>query len=116
MVGAFKLNAQRGNLLKSVNKARPQKPLPAGSELDTSGIKNEIDLRGMYGDEALSEIDKYFDRVLLAGLHRVRVIHGKGTGALRLKITDYLKKNASVKSFHLAEWNEGGTGVTIVEL
>ncbi|HTK83345.1 MAG TPA: endonuclease MutS2 [Bacteroidota bacterium] len=116
MVGAFKLNAQRGNLQKSASKSVPRKPVSSGPELDTSEVKNEIDLRGMFGEEALTEIDKYFDKVMLAGLHRVRVIHGKGTGALRRKITDYLKNNASVKSFHLGEWNEGGTGVTIVEL
>ncbi|MBI1807266.1 MAG: endonuclease MutS2 [Ignavibacteria bacterium] len=79
-------------------------------------IKREIDLRGMYGDEAISAIDKFLDDAVLAGLHRVDLIHGKGTGALRRKINEYLKKNSSIKSFRLGEWNEGGTGVTVVEL
>ena len=84
--------------------------------MDPSAVQPEIDLRGMYGEEALEAIDKFLDSAVLSGLHRVDIIHGKGTGALRKKVTEYLKKNPSVKSFRLGEWNEGGTGVTVVEL
>jgi DNA mismatch repair protein MutS2 len=70
----------------------------------------------MYGDEAVAEVDKLIDQAIITGLHRIDIIHGKGTGALRKKITDYLKNNSSIKSFRLGEWNEGGTGVTVVEL
>jgi len=82
----------------------------------TIEIKKEIDLRGMYGDEAIAEVDKFIDQAIISGLHRIDIIHGKGTGALRKKITEYLKNNSSIKSFRLGEWNEGGTGVTVVEL
>ena len=84
--------------------------------IEASEIKREVDLRGLYGDEAIDRIDKFLDDALLAGLHRVDIIHGKGTGALRKRVGEYLKKHKSVKSFRLGEWNEGGTGVTVVEL
>ncbi len=79
-------------------------------------VKQELDLRGMYGDESVDAIDKFFDEAVLTGLHRVDIIHGKGTGALRKRVTEYLKHDTRVKSFRLGEWNEGGMGVTIVEL
>jgi DNA mismatch repair protein MutS2 len=78
--------------------------------------KNEIDLRGMYGDEAISAVEKFISDALVTGLHRVDIIHGKGTGALRKRITAFLKSNSAIKSFRLGEWNEGGAGVTVVEL
>ena len=76
----------------------------------------DLDLRGMTGDEALPLIDKFIDSALLAGLNRIDIIHGKGTGALRKKVTDFLSKHPRVRSFRLGEWNEGGTGATVVEL
>ena len=76
----------------------------------------EIDLRGMYGEEAIAAVDKFLDDAMLAGLHRVDIIHGKGTGALRKKISEHLKTLSGIKSFRLGEWNEGGGGVTVVEL
>jgi DNA mismatch repair protein MutS2 len=61
-------------------------------------------------------VDKFLDTAMLAGLHRVDIIHGKGTGALRKKITEFLSHHPRVKTFRLGEWNEGGTGATVVEL
>ena len=78
--------------------------------------KTEIDLRGMYGDEALIAIEQFFDSAIISGVHKVNLIHGKGTGALRRKINDYLKNHTGIKSFRLGDWNEGGSGVTVVEL
>jgi len=75
-----------------------------------------LDLRGKMGEEALPLVDKFLDDALLAGLQKVDIIHGKGTGALRKKVTEYLSHHPRVKSFRLGEWNEGGTGATIVEL
>ena len=79
-------------------------------------VKNEIDLRGMYGDEAVEAVERFISDAVVSGLHRVDIIHGKGTGALRKRVTAYLKGNPSIKSFRLGEWNEGGSGVTVVEL
>ncbi len=70
----------------------------------------------MYGDEAVSAVEKFISDALVTGLHRVDIIHGKGTGALRKRITSFLKTNSAIKSFRLGEWNEGGAGVTVVEL
>ena len=79
-------------------------------------VPRELDLRGMTGDEALPLIDKFIDDAILAGLHRIDIIHGKGTGALRRKVTDFLSTHPRVRSFRLGEWNEGGVGATVVEL
>jgi DNA mismatch repair protein MutS2 len=76
----------------------------------------EIDLRGLTFDEAQPLLDKYLDDVYLTGLENVSVIHGKGTGALRIKIQNYLKTHDHVKSFRLGNWDEGSYGVTIVEM
>lgn len=79
-------------------------------------VKQDLDVRGMTGDEALPLVDKFIDDAVLAGLHRIDIIHGKGTGALRKKVTDFLAAHPRVKSYRLGEWNEGGTGATVVEL
>ncbi len=78
--------------------------------------KTEIDLRGFMGEEAVSKVQHFLDDAVVAGLHRVDIIHGKGTGALRKRVADFLKTYPHVKSYRLGEWNEGGTGVTVVEL
>mgnify|MGYP000196251355 CR=1 FL=1 len=65
-------------------------------------------------DEAIAELDKYLDDAYLAHIPSVRVVHGKGTGALRKGIHNYLRRVKYVSSFHLAEFGEGDAGVTIV--
>jgi DNA mismatch repair protein MutS2 len=79
-------------------------------------VPTDLDLRGMNGEEALPLVDKFIDTATLAGLHRIDIIHGKGTGALRKKVTEFLAAHPRVKSYRLGEWNEGGTGATVVEL
>ena len=79
-------------------------------------IKPEINLLGMTVDEAVTALDKYLDDACLSHLNQVRVVHGKGTGALRKGIHEYLKRQSYVKSFRLGEFGEGDAGVTIVEL
>lgn len=79
-------------------------------------IKPEINLLGMTVDEAVMVLDKYLDDACLSHLNQVRVVHGKGTGALRKGIHEYLKRQSYVKSFRLGEFGEGDAGVTIVEL
>ena len=81
----------------------------------TSTISPEINLIGKTVDEALSTMDKYLDDAYLAHLNQVRVVHGKGTGALRQAVHKHLKKLKIVKSFRLGEFGEGDAGVTIVE-
>ena len=78
--------------------------------------KDEIDLRGMMGDEAWFAVDKYLDECILSNIRTVRLIHGKGTGALRTAMHRYLKGDKRVVSFRLGRYGEGDGGVTIVEL
>lgn len=92
------------------------------TKANTSGVKMskslsvspEINLLGRTVDEALSELDKYLDDAYLAHLSTVRVVHGKGTGALRSAVQKHLKRVKYVKSFRLGEYGEGDAGVTIV--
>lgn len=79
-------------------------------------VSPEINLLGKTVDEAVAELDKYLDDALLSHLNSVRVVHGKGTGALRKGIHEYLRRQKHVKSYRLAEFGEGDAGVTIVEL
>ena len=78
-------------------------------------VSTEINLLGKTVDEALSELDKYLDDAYLAHLPSVRIVHGKGTGALRTAVQNYLRKNKVVKSYRLGEFGEGDAGVTIAE-
>ncbi len=76
----------------------------------------DLDLRGQTTEEALLEVDRFFDNAVLCGLERVTVIHGKGTGALRAAVHQHLKGHRQVKGFRLGVYGEGETGVTVVEL
>lgn len=79
-------------------------------------VATEINLLGKTVDEAVAELDKYLDDASLAHLSSVRIVHGKGTGALRQGIHKYLKRQKHVKSFRLGAFGEGDAGVTIAEL
>ena len=81
----------------------------------TSTFSMEINLLGKTVDEAISELDKYLDDAYLSHAPSVRIVHGKGTGALRAAVQRYLKSVSYVKSFHLGEYGEGDAGVTIAE-
>lgn len=79
-------------------------------------ISPEVDLRGMMALEAIDKLDKYLDDAYLAGLERVTIIHGKGTGALRSAVQEYLRTNRHIKSYRAGLYGEGEAGVTIAEL
>lgn len=79
-------------------------------------VSLEVDVRGHTVHEAIEVIDKYLDNVMMAGLHEVSIIHGKGTGVLRVGIQEYLKTNPRVTSFRNGKQGEGDFGVTVVEL
>ncbi len=80
----------------------------------SASISPEINLIGKMVDEAISELDKYLDDAYLAHLTQVRVVHGKGTGALRKAVHEHLRRMRNVKEYHLGEYGEGDAGVTIV--
>ena len=77
---------------------------------------DEIDLRGMTGDEAWYEVDRYLDAVQMAGLRTCRLIHGKGTGALRAALWQKLRNESRIANFRIGQYGEGDGGVTIVEM
>ena len=79
-------------------------------------FRSEIDLRGMNGDDAWNAVDKYFDEAHIAGIHSVRLIHGKGTGMLRKALWNYLKRDPRVVSYRYGQYGEGDLGVTVVEV
>lgn len=79
-------------------------------------IGNSVDLRGKMSEEAIEEIDKFIDDAFLAGMNTINIIHGKGTGALRKAVGEYLKGNYRVSDQRYGDYNEGGIGVTIVTL
>ncbi len=84
--------------------------------LRSTRASSELDLRGQRYEEALTNLDRYIDSSLLAGLNTVIIIHGIGTGAIRNGVQQYLKRNRHVKSYNYAPANQGGTGATIVHL
>ena len=80
------------------------------------GMRSEIDLRGMLVEEGTYALDKFLDDAILGGIGLVYVIHGKGTGAMRAGIQDFLRGHPHVRSFRIGEYGEGDSGVTVVEL
>ncbi len=81
----------------------------------SASVSTEINLLGKTVDEAIAELDKYLDDAYIAHLKTVRIVHGKGTGALRKGVHNYLKRQKHVASYRLGEFGEGDAGVTIVE-
>jgi len=114
LIGSTKLRAPLDTLQKVKIRQGSPSAGPGASIYAPEG-KNEIDLRGLLGDEAIAQVERFLDDAVVAGLHRVDIIHGKGTGALRKRITEFLKTYPHIKAFRLGEWNEGGSGVTVVE-
>ena len=100
----------------SQKESQSTKQVRAISASRRSNVKSELDLRGQRYDEAMTNLDRYIDSVLLAGLDVVTIIHGIGTGAIRKGVWKYLKSSKHVKSFNYAPANEGGNGATIVHL
>jgi DNA mismatch repair protein MutS2 len=78
--------------------------------------RSEVDVRGMRADEAGSEVLQALDAAIRADLKSLRIIHGKGTGALREVVSEMLAKDTRVRGHRLGAWNEGGSGVTVVDL
>jgi DNA mismatch repair protein MutS2 len=78
--------------------------------------RTRLDLRGARVEDALAEAERFVDEALAAGAGRVEILHGKGTGALRLALHAQLKARPDVTAFRPAEWDAGGDGVTVVEL
>ncbi|AVL00242.1 endonuclease MutS2 [Pediococcus inopinatus] len=102
-----------------IEKLAPEKEQPQKNHTtirrSSSSVKPTLDLRGKRYEEAMTEVDRYVDSALLAGYPMVTIVHGKGTGALRKGITEYLQRNRQVKHFEYATPNAGGNGATVVQ-
>ena len=101
---------------RSTTGKRIVKPAPpaATAAPSVSDFRIELDVRGLYAEDACDKVDKYLDEAVLAGVSSVRIIHGKGTGALRKAIWQQLKGDSRVRSFRLGNIGEGDSGVTVV--
>lgn len=117
-IGFLKMKAHRDQLEKLSTKKEsvPAPKAMSSVKRSTSDVRPELDLRGKMVGEAIADIDKYLDNAILAGYKQVYLIHGKGTGALRSGVQEFLRKHRMVKSFRLGAHGEGGSGVTVVEL
>ena len=117
--GILKLTAKKDEiyLLEQENPYQQKggRPAHSGREMKMSAMASEIDLRGMDSVEAICVLDRYLDEAMRSNLSSVRIIHGKGTGALRSAVQQSLRKNKFVKNFRLGVYGEGEDGVTIAE-
>ena len=117
--GILKLTAKADEiyLLENENpyKENKERPKHSGREMNLSGARSEIDLRGMDSVEAICVLERYLDEAMRSKLGSVRIIHGKGTGTLRSAVQGALRKNKFIKKFRLGVYGEGEDGVTIAE-
>jgi DNA mismatch repair protein MutS2 len=117
LFGSIKLKVPRQKLTRTTAKEKPQRyETSIGIEAESEPAPRSIDIRGLSGDDAVSAVDTFLDRAVLAGYKIVDIIHGKGTGVLRNRISEYLKQDTRILSYRLGDWNEGGSGVTVAEL
>ncbi len=117
--GILKLNAtqEEVRLAESETQKSAKRVVErATHQLRSLGASPEVDLRGMTGEEAVMELDRFLDNAVMGKLAQVRIIHGKGTGAVRAAVRDHLKRSRYVKSFRPGRYGEGEDGVTVAEL
>jgi len=124
-VGTLRVRTRYSEVEAIENKDKPElehekQPASSSSKPD-SGLNApspgiELDLRGQRADDALEQLERYLDAAYLAGLPFVRIIHGKGTGKLRLAVREALRAHPNIKSFEAGGVNEGGDGVTVAKL
>ena len=115
VVGALKLTVERSHLTP-VEPSELHEMSGWTGDLPDVHVPSEIDVRGMRPDEAEAAVLQALDGAVRADLRMLRIIHGKGTGALRDRVGEMLRKDTRVREFRLGAWNEGGAGVTVAEL
>lgn len=118
--GIFKARVKMGDLMLTEKKKKP-KPVSQRSVYRTTSradadVTTELDLRGQTVDEALMNLGLFIDKCVLNNIPEIRIIHGKGTGALRSAVTQELRHHPNIKAFRLGVYGEGENGVTIAEL
>ena len=116
-VGSLKTTVTIDRLVKTKQEALTSiKPTKNKSIIKSKNISNEINVIGLTVDEAIPIIDKYLDDASIAKLETVRIVHGKGTGKLKVGIHTFLKKHPHVKSYRMGTFGEGEMGVTVVTI
>lgn len=114
-IGILKMKVKESDM-EYINTPKPVETRPVATVKGKDfHVGLELDLRGERYEDALMRVEKYIDDALLAGYPRVNIIHGKGTGALRQGVQEYLRNHRSVKKIRFGDAGEGGTGVTVVE-
>ena len=119
--GLMQVSAKESEVYLLENQQKPKKPAVKNrgtgtTQLRTVAVSSEIDIRGMETLEAIPIVERYIDEASMGRLESVRIIHGKGTGALRQTVHETLRRHKRVKGFRLGRYGEGETGVTVVEL
>ncbi len=120
--GQFRMKTQLRNLrrIRGEDKQKdnqvPSAQVSVKRETDYTSVSHKLDLRGKTGDEALYDIDRFIEQALSCHLNRVEIVHGKGTGALRKKVNEALRRDNRVQEYRLGNLNEGGVGVTVLTL
>ena len=122
--GNFRLTTSLKNLEKTsktqakkiLKKPEISKPKSSWSAIAGEVESTRVDLRGLSGDEAIMKIERFIDTMRFNRIYTATIVHGKGTGSLRQRTTEFLQQHRYIKSFRLGEWGEGGAGVTVVEL
>ena len=115
-LGSIKLNVPRGSIRRAAIQLVPAEKVPIRGDIPEVHASTEVDLRGLRASEVEEVVMQAVDSAVLADLKVLRIIHGKGTGALRERVDEMLRKEPRVSGFRLGAWNEGGAGVTIAEL
>jgi len=115
--GILKLTAKQDEVRVTQARAEKKKVVQqAQRELRSLAAASEVDLRGMTGDEAVVELDRFLDQAAMGKLQEVRIIHGKGTGVVRQRVREHLKRSPYVRAFRPGRFGEGEDGVTVAEL
>ncbi|HHT7236140.1 MULTISPECIES: endonuclease MutS2 [Bacillus] len=115
-IGILKMKVKESNMEYINTPKQTEKKAVASVKGRDYHVSLELDLRGERYEDAMMRVEKYLDDAQLASYPRVSIIHGKGTGALRQGVQDYLKKHRGVKNYRYGDMGEGGLGVTVVEL
>ena len=114
-VGSLKLTVPLAGLVRNTS-VDAVAPAAARGDVPEPEPRGEVDLRGLRVDEMEAFLFRALDDAIRANFPTLRIIHGKGTGALRERVTEMLRKDTRVREFRLGAWNEGGSGVTVAEL
>ncbi len=116
LIGSARLKVKLKKLRLVEEKNVQKQKSVSRSPKKSAEIKSETDVRGLIGDDAIFVVDKFLDDAVLSGLSSVRIIHGKGTGALRKALWDYFKRDSRIKEYRMGTFGEGDAGVTVVTL